>query len=272
VLTTTFQNLARTLLRAPDDPSRLAIDPAKVGELADDMASNGLLQPLGVRGPMPDGTYEIGYGHRRYLAAGLLGWSNLECKVFPPATDLHQIRVSENHQREPLTPMEEAHEIAAFIERGEPLAMIARRYRKSAGWVEQRRALLHFPADIQDAIHAGAVKLAVASVLAQFEHDAYRAEMLREAQRTGATAAVVELWLQHWKVDGHRLQHNLSTVEEIAARRAAFVYYVPCDLCQEPADFALTRAFRTCPTCTTALDELIARTAAEAAGATRAGV
>lgn len=269
-----YERLLRSQLREPPDPSRISIDAASIGNLADDLAANGLLQPLGVRGPMPDGSYEIGYGHRRYLAASLLGWTNIDCKVFPPGTDLHQIRVSENHQREPLTAMEEAREIDGFLVRGEPVAAIARRYRKSVAWVDQRHALLNYPGDIQEAIHTGALKLGVASALAQIPDDGYRASLISEAVRTGCTQASAELWLQHWKVDGFRLAANHATVEEIAQRRTAFVYYVPCDLCETPTDFATTRAMRTCPECTGALDALVARTAAEAAGgeATRAPV
>lgn len=260
-----YQSILRKLLREPDDPSRIDIDPVALGNLADDLSAHGLLQPLGVRGPMPDGSYQIGYGHRRYLATGLLGWTNIDCKVFPPETDLHQIRASENHQREQLTPIEEAREIEAFVERGEPEAAVARRYRKSLAWVASRRALLHYPDDVQTPIHRGQLSLAVASALAQITDAPLRVSYVEEAVRTGIKGPTAELWLQHWKVDGHRLAANFATVEEIASRRSAFIYYVPCDLCTEPVDFATTRAMRTCPSCTAALDALVARTAQEAA-------
>lgn len=262
-----YESVLRRLIREPVDPSRLEIDPESLGNLADDMATNGLLQPLGVRGPMPDGFYELGYGHRRYCAARLLGWTNLDCKVFPPEADLHQIRASENHQREPLTPIEEAREIESFIARGEPEAAVARRYRRSLAWIAERRALLHYPDDIQTPIHRGQLSLKVASALAQVTDAPLRASYVDEAIRTGIKGPTAELWLQHWKVDGHRMAANFATVEEIAQRRSAFVYYVPCDLCSEPADFSTTRAMRTCASCTTALDALVARTAAEAAAA-----
>lgn len=259
-----YQSVPHEAIREPEDASRLDIDREKLNDLADDIARNGLLQPLGVRGPMPDGHYDLGYGHRRWLAVGLLGWPRIDCKVFAPGVDLHQIRTSENHQREPLTPIEEARELRAFMARGEPLAVAVRRYRKSAAWGVERLALLGYPPDVQDAVHLGKLKLGVASALAQIDHDGVRADYLREAQRVGCTAATAELWLAHWKSEGHRLAANHVAVEEIALRRSAFVYYVPCDLCHEPADFSTTRAYRTCATCSVALDGVIERAAAEA--------
>jgi len=263
----TYQSIAHHLINEPDDPSRLSIDREKVADLADDIARNGLLQPIGIRGPMPDGAYQIGYGHRRWLAVGALGWPSIDAKVFPPETDLYQIRTSENHQREQLTPIEEAHELRRYIERGEPLAVAVRHFRKTVVWGQARLAALDWPADVQEGVHLGRLKLGVASALAQIEHAGYRADCLREAQRVGCTTAVAELWLQHWKVDGMRLAANQVVVEEIALRRSAFIYFVPCDLCAEAVDFATTRAMRTCESCTAALDALVARTAAEAATA-----
>jgi len=260
----TYQQLPHDSIREPVDPSRLDIDRGKIQDLADDIARNGLLQPIGVRGPMPDGGYDIGYGHRRWLAVGALGWPLIDAKVFPPGVDLRQIRASENHQREPLTPIEEARELAGFIRDGEPLAVAVRRYRKGPAWGQQRLALLDYPADIQEAVHAGQLKLGVAAALAQIDHDGVRADYLREAQRTGCTQPVAELWLQHWKTEGARMAANAVAVEEIALRRSAFVYYVPCDLCGDATDFARTRAIRTCPECTAALDALVERTKSEA--------
>jgi len=246
------------------DPSRLEIDREKLGELADDIARNGLLQPIGIRGPMPDGFYELAYGHRRWLAVGSLGWAFIDAKVFSPAVDLHQIRASENHQREPLTPIEEARELRAFMERGEPLAVAVRRYRKTPTWGVQRLALLDYPADIQAAVHEGRLKLGVASALAQIDHEIVRADYIREAQRTGCTTAVAELWLQHWKVEGSRMAANSAVVEEIALRRSAFIYFVPCDLCAVAVDFSTTATKRTCAVCTTALDQIVADAVAAA--------
>ena len=260
----TYQSLPHSSIRAPADPSRLDVDRLKLGDLADDIARNGLLQPIGVRGPMTLAFYELGYGHRRWMAVGMLGWPSIDCKVFPPSADLYQIRASENHQREPLTPIEEARELRAFIARGEPLGVAARRYRKGPAWAQERLALLDYPGDIQEAVHAGQLKLGVAAALAQIDHDGVRAEYVREAQRVGATTATADLWLAHWKSEGARMAANQVAVEEIALRRSAFIYYVPCDLCSAPTDFGTTRAIRTCPSCTVALDGVVARAAAEA--------
>jgi ParB/RepB/Spo0J family partition protein len=70
---------------------------------AADMAVNGLLQPIGVLDGKP---MRILYGHGRYLSAKVLGWKEIEAKVFPAALSETQSKVigaGENFQRTDLT-------------------------------------------------------------------------------------------------------------------------------------------------------------------------
>lgn len=73
----------------------------RVRRLAEDLAVNGLLQPIGV---LKGG--RILWGHGRYAAAKLNGWEKIEAKVFPdtlPETQIQVISLLENIQHEPLT-------------------------------------------------------------------------------------------------------------------------------------------------------------------------
>ncbi len=91
----------------PDQPRRQFDDEA-LGELAASIEKHGILQPLLVR-PMPDGSYQIVAGERRWRAARMAGLTEIPV-VIRDLTDREtsEIALIENLQREDLNPMEEA--------------------------------------------------------------------------------------------------------------------------------------------------------------------
>lgn len=237
------------LVDEPPRPSRDVIDPERLGTLADDIAANGLLQKPGVRGPMPTGRFELIWGHRRLLALRLLRWREVPCMVYPATYDPDVARVAENLQREELNPIEEAQECQRFIDKGMPRAAVARLFRRTPAWVDGRLTLLHFPADIQQAVRDGQVSIGVAGVLAQLDHDLVRADFLKEAIRTGAKTATAETWLYHYRADRDRIVTNALTVEQFVSERESWKIMVPCDLCNEDTDYQRTRSLRICTEC-----------------------
>lgn len=250
----------------PPRPSRDTMDPERLGALADDIAANGLLQKPGCRGPMPDGRYELIWGHRRLLALRLLRWAELPCMVYPATYDPDVARVAENLQREELNPVEEAQECQRFVDKGMPRAAIARLFRRTPAWVDGRLTLLHFPADVREAVSAGAVSLGVAGVLAQLDHDLVRADFLKEAIRTGAKTATAETWLYHYRADRERIVTNRLTVEQFAAERESWKIMVPCDLCRDDTDYQHTRSLRICLDCLPHLEPALLAYAKQQAG------
>jgi len=263
--TVLYQRIRLGLIDEPGHRLRDAIAPESLGELADSMAAEGLHQPLGVRGPNSAGRYEVVWGHRRLLAARLLCWPDVPARVFPAAYDPLLAAVSENLQRTDLNPLEEARAVAAFQERGKPLAEIQRLFRRSMPWVQSRIDLLHFPPDVQAAVGAGRLTLAVARELATIDHDTYRGQLVAEAERTGATSRTAEVWTAHYRADRDRIIANTITVEDVIARREAWKIYVACELCEEDTPYEETRGLRACRPCLAAVAELVQRAAAEAA-------
>jgi ParB/RepB/Spo0J family partition protein len=244
------EDLVRTeLIDEPPVPSRDAMDTDRLAALADGIAANGLLQKPGVRGPMPDGRYELIWGHRRLLALRLLRWPEIPCMVYPASYDPDTARIEENLNREELNPVEEAQECQRLLDKGKPVALIARTFKRSTAWVEGRLVLLHFPPDVQQAVRDGQVSLGVAGVLAQLDHDLVRADFLKEAIRTGAKTATAETWLYHYKADRDRIVTNRLTVEQFISERESWKIMVPCDLCQADEDYQRTRGLRVCVDC-----------------------
>jgi ParB family chromosome partitioning protein len=232
-----------------DEPShqlRQSFDESELGQLADSMAAEGLHQPIGLRGPLQMGRYEIIWGHRRFKAASLLHWRQIPAKVLPADFDPVLAAISENLQRSDLTPVEEARAVTRFIDRGFSKASIARTFRRSPAWVEQRAALLGYPEDIQQAIHEKTLPLGVASVLAEIDADDYRRQLIAEAQRQGCTLATAELWRAHFMADRERIIQNFYTVQQIIEKRDAWRIVVACDYCGTEHPYEDTRTWRLC--------------------------
>lgn len=87
-----------------------------LGELADSIRSQGLVQPILVR-PVADGKhFEIIAGERRWRAAQMAGLQDVSCVVRPIAdSEAIAMALIENIQREDLNPLEEAQALDRLI-------------------------------------------------------------------------------------------------------------------------------------------------------------
>jgi ParB/RepB/Spo0J family partition protein len=266
-----IREIPLTEILEPTHRLRENIDGERLGALADSLAAEGLHQPIGVRERNGGLEFEIVWGHRRFLAAQLLRWRAIEAKVFPSDFDPLLAAVTENNNREDLTPMDEARALAKFRDRGEPLAAIARLWRRSCAWCSMRLELLALPQDLQDAVHDRTLPLAVARALQVIDHDAYRASLIAEAMRTGANARTVEIWGAHYLADRERIVSNHLRIEEIIAGRDNWKIMVACELCQELKEYPATRTLRACTECMAALAVLVEANAQAAAAAAPEG-
>lgn len=244
-----YKPVPMALIHEPPHQLRQTIDPERLGELADSMAAEGLHQPIGVRALDGEEAYEIIWGHRRFLAARLLRWPSIPCRVFPVGYDPLLAAISENLQRVDLDPVEEAHAVQKLLDTGRSIAEVARLFRRSHNWIVSRIDLLRYPEDLKTAIQMHGLKLAVADALRDIDHDAYRAELTSEALRTGATGATAHVWRQHYLADRDRIINNHLMVDEVITRREAWIIYYPCDGCRENVDYRDTQTWRFCNKC-----------------------
>lgn len=250
---TELRHIRVDLVDEPETSSRLTIQEESVIELAQSIAAHGLLEPIGVQPYGPGERLRLCYGQRRLRAVRRLGWFTIPAIILPDDVDEADARQHENNQRVQLTPVEEAYELRRWVQRGESLPSIAARMNRSLTWVQHRVRLLDYPDQLLDAIHTHGIPLTVADLLAKFEHAGYRAHMIDEVIRHGASAATVAVWLSHYQVDRARLDANTNTVEEIAARRHDFRVMSPCDYCADETELQHTRIWRLCRTCTDGL-------------------
>lgn len=89
------------------DQPRLNKD-INIEKLSKSISEEGLLQPIIVT-KINDSNYKIIAGERRYRAATMAGWTEIECKILNKEdNDTFRIAVIENLQREDLNPVEES--------------------------------------------------------------------------------------------------------------------------------------------------------------------
>ncbi|MEM7046518.1 MAG: ParB/RepB/Spo0J family partition protein [Pseudomonadota bacterium] len=133
-------------------------------ELAQSLNSQGLLQPILVR-PQGEDSYHIIAGQRRWNAAKMAGWHEIEAIVRPLRDDqILQAALVENIQREDLAPMDEA---LAYQKLSELHShdVIARAVGKSRSHITNTLRLLTLPAEVQAMLEQGALSAGHARAL-----------------------------------------------------------------------------------------------------------
>ncbi|MBQ8930821.1 MAG: ParB/RepB/Spo0J family partition protein [Ruminiclostridium sp.] len=135
------------------DQPRKNFDIEALKTLADSIRQNGIIQPLLVRS-LPDGTYQIVAGERRWRAAKMAGLTEVPVFV-KELTDqqTQQIALIENLQRENLNPVEEALGYKELIEKydmtHEEVAKVVGKARAS---ISNALRLLELPEAIRDLV------------------------------------------------------------------------------------------------------------------------
>ena len=98
------------------DQPRKIFDEDALAELADSIAKHGVIQPLLVR-PMPDGSYQLVAGERRWRASRMAGLTEVPVVIKELSDDeAMALALIENLQREDLNPLEEAQAIQALMD------------------------------------------------------------------------------------------------------------------------------------------------------------
>lgn len=132
---------------------RKNFDIEALNTLADSIRQNGIIQPLLVRS-MPDGTYQIVAGERRWRAAKMAGLTEVPVFV-KELSDIQaqQIALIENLQRENLNPIEEANGYKELMDRfGMTQEDVARVVGKARSSVANSLRLLSLPPIIAEMV------------------------------------------------------------------------------------------------------------------------
>ena len=156
------------------DQPRSTFDERELRELADSIATHGLLQPLVVQSD-GDG-YRIIAGERRFRAARLAGLSTVPAVVRATQGLEHlELALVENLQRADLNPVEEARGYRRLMEAGgRTQEQVAQRVGKSRVTVTNALRLLKLPDDILASVEHGELSAGHARALLAVTDDASR--------------------------------------------------------------------------------------------------
>ena len=136
----------------PGQP-RKDFDPEAMAQLADSIATHGLIQPVVVRRE-ENGLYQIIAGERRWRASKMAGLTEIPA-VIVDADDRKaaELAIIENIQREDLNPIEEAEAYKALAEEHNMTQEeISRQVSKSRSAVANAMRLLELPDDVIDMV------------------------------------------------------------------------------------------------------------------------
>jgi ParB family chromosome partitioning protein len=152
-----------------------------IGELAEDIASRGLMQPIGVS-PVGTGRFQLLWGSRRLAAHVRLGRVKILARVMTvPAGDVKAFALAENLQRQQLTFEEEVAGVVHMNKvQGRSVEAIAAALTKSRTWVLNRLMIPELPEFLREPLLGGDIKIGHLEVLCKLPNEADQRYLLAQ--------------------------------------------------------------------------------------------
>lgn len=197
------------------DQPRKIFDEDALAELADSIAKHGVIQPLLVR-PMPDGSYQLVAGERRWRASRMAGLTEVPVVIKELSDDeAMALALIENLQREDLNAIEEAQGIKALMD---TLSLTqdeaAERVGKSRPAVANALRLLKLPDSVIALVSDGKLSPGHARALLGFKDEQDIIETADLIMEKGLTVRDVEKLVKK--------RNKEPKAEKPAARRASY--------------------------------------------------
>jgi ParB family chromosome partitioning protein len=181
-----LRELPVSLIKPNPSQPRTKFDEEALAALAASIEATGVVQPLLVR-PLPDGSYELVAGERRWRAAQQAGVDKVPAVVRDQAeAERLQAALIENMVREDLNPVEEARACAALVEDlGLTKEELAKRVGRSRPAVSNLIRLLELPDETLELLEAGDLSEGHGKALLAARGNDVRRRLARDAARGG---------------------------------------------------------------------------------------
>ena len=176
----------------PDQPRR-TFSEESIGQLADSIREQGILQPLLVA-PSGGGRYMIIAGERRFRAGRAAGLETLPCIVKDiDVIRQREIALIENLQREDLNPIEAARGVKALMDQcGYTQEKIGERLGKSRPAIANMIRLLQLPDEVSEMVKDGLLSAGHARVLIGIPDKETQLRLARKAVDEGLNVRQIE--------------------------------------------------------------------------------
>lgn len=175
-----IQNIPISVIHPSPMNPRKTFAEEDINELADNIAKQGLLQPITVR-VFGNGDFEIVCGERRYRAMSKLNAANPAeyptiAAIVREMTDAEAFdaMITENLQRKDVDPMEEAFAFGQLIKLGNTAEEIALRFGKSIRFVNDRIKLNSLIPELMVAVKDEKMSIAAAMLISKLDEDAQK--------------------------------------------------------------------------------------------------
>ncbi len=220
-----LRELPVELIKPNPNQPRTRIDPDSLAGLASSIEANGIVQPLLVR-PLPDGSYELIAGERRWRAAQAAGLKKVPTIVRDQElAERLQVALIENMVREDLNPVDEARACAALVDDlGLSREELARRVGRSRPAVSNLIRLLDLPDEVLELLESGELSEGHGKALLAAEGNDLRRRLARDAVRAGWSVRETENRTKpasRPRAESRARGGGLSAEEEEALREAA---------------------------------------------------
>ncbi len=205
-----LRELPVELIKPNPSQPRTNFEPEALSALAASIETSGVVQPLLVR-PLPDGSYELVAGERRWRAAQQAGLEKVPAVVRDQEeAERLQAALIENMVREDLNPVEEAKACAALVEGlGLTKEELAKRVGRSRPAVSNLIRLLELPDEALVLLESGDLSEGHGKALLAARGNDVRRRLARDASRGG------------WSVRETEERVRLASQPKARPRRAA---------------------------------------------------
>ena len=198
---------------ANDKQPRKDFDEQKLDELADSMKQHGVLQPVILR--KKGSTYELVAGERRWRAAAKAGIEKIPAIVKELSnSDVMEIALIENLQREDLNPMEEALAYRSLMsDFGLTQEDLSKRVGKSRSLIANTVRLLNLDKEIQDMVYQDELTAGHARALLSIQGNKERLNLAKKISAEALSVRQTEQIVK--KISDERKQKKIQRPKEI---------------------------------------------------------
>lgn len=176
----------------PNQPRR-EFDPEALQELADSIREIGIIQPITLR-KLPDGTYEIIAGERRWRASQMAGLTTIPAYIRTADDEnVMEMALIENIQRQDLNALEIALAYQHLLEQYDLTQdRLSERVGKKRATITNYLRLLKLPASIQVALQNRQLDMGHARALLTLDNPSLQLKVFEQTQREHLSVRKVE--------------------------------------------------------------------------------